>query len=54
MHVASTTLEKLVDYVMNTPEDAGRTELCVKQRTEMIDKNLKIIREKYPDLKHYM
>jgi 4-O-beta-D-mannosyl-D-glucose phosphorylase len=51
MHVAVSSLTKLVDYVMNTPEDAGRTQLCAAQRDEMIIKNLKIIDEKYPDLK---
>ena len=48
MHVATTTVEKLTDYIMNTPEDAGRTQLCAAQRDEMIEKNLKILSEKYP------
>jgi len=51
MHVAVSSLAKLIDYVMNTPEDAGRTQLCAAQRDEMITNNLKIIDEKYPDLK---
>jgi 4-O-beta-D-mannosyl-D-glucose phosphorylase len=51
MHVAVSSLDKLSDYVMNTPEDAGRTQLCAAQRDDMITKNLKIIDEKYPDLK---
>jgi 4-O-beta-D-mannosyl-D-glucose phosphorylase len=51
MHVAVSSLDKLIDYVMNTPEDAGRTQLCAAQRDEMITKNLKIIDEKFPDLK---
>lgn len=54
MHVATTTIEKLVDYVKNTPPDAGRTELCVKQRIELIDKNMKVIREEYPELRQYL
>ncbi|MCG8326078.1 MAG: glycosidase [Chitinophagales bacterium] len=39
MHVATTTLPKLVDYIMNTPEDAGRTYDCVQQRIELIERN---------------
>jgi len=39
MHVATTTLSKLVDYIMNTPEDAGRTYDCVQQRLKFIEKN---------------
>ena len=50
MHVATTTIEKLLDYVINTPEDAGRTQLCAAQRDEMIDKNLKILKAKYPEI----
>jgi 4-O-beta-D-mannosyl-D-glucose phosphorylase len=52
MHVATTTLEKLIDYVMNTPEDPGRTELCALQRKDLISKNLKIIEERYPEIEH--
>ncbi len=48
MHVATTTMEKLLDYVMNTPEDPGRTERCAKQRDELVAKNLKILKERYP------
>ena len=51
MHVATTTLDKLIDYVMNTPEDAGRTELCAAQRDRMIEKNLKIMAERYPHIR---
>lgn len=40
MHVATTTLEKLEDYVFNTPEDPGRSVLCVQQRCAFIKKNL--------------
>ena len=52
MHVATTTLEKLIDYVINTPEDPGRTELCALQRKEMISKNLKILEERYPEIRY--
>lgn len=50
MHVATTSVAKLLDYIENTPEDPGRSELCVKQRTKMIDNNLKILKRDFPDL----
>ncbi|MEE4214879.1 MAG: glycosidase [Bacteroidales bacterium] len=50
MHVATTTVEKLIDYIRNTSEDPGRTELCVRQRTEMIDRNLEILKKDFRDL----
>ena len=40
MHVATTTVEKLVDYCMNTPEDEYKSHLSVKQRTVLINSNL--------------
>jgi 4-O-beta-D-mannosyl-D-glucose phosphorylase len=40
-NVASTTIERLLDYVLNTPPDPLRSALCVKQRIALIDKNLK-------------
>lgn len=40
IHVASTTVDRLLDYVMNTPEDPGRSYLCVKQRLDLIEKNI--------------
>jgi len=40
-HVATSTVEKLLDYVKHTPEDARRTNLCVEQRCELIAKNLR-------------
>ena len=43
MHVATTTLDKLIDYVFNTPADALRSVDCVKQRIELIDKNLALL-----------
>jgi 4-O-beta-D-mannosyl-D-glucose phosphorylase len=41
-HVATTTIDRLVDYVKNTPEDALRSHECVAQRIELIDRNLKL------------
>lgn len=40
LHVATTTVDKLKDYVFNTPEDPLRSVLCVKQRCDFIKKNL--------------
>ena len=40
MHVATTTLGKLKDYVFNTPEDPLRSSACVEQRCELIERNL--------------
>ncbi|MBE0653070.1 MAG: glycosidase [Bacteroidales bacterium] len=40
MHVASTTVEKLIDYVKNTPEDGYRSGESVKTRMELINRNL--------------
>lgn len=43
MHVAKTTLMKLEDYIFNTPEDPLRSPDCVKQRCELIAKNLELL-----------
>lgn len=43
MHVATTTVDKLEDYLFGTPRDARRTADCVKQRCELIDKNMKLL-----------
>ena len=43
MHVATTTVDKLIDYVFNTPKDPGRSVECVAQRCELIKKNLKFL-----------
>ena len=45
MHVAETTLEKLADYVFETPRDPGRSADCVRQRAELIRKNRKLLEE---------
>lgn len=39
-HVVTSTVEKLLDYVMNTPEDGLRTSVCVQQRCDLIARNL--------------
>lgn len=43
LHVATTTIDKLVDYVFNTPSDPGRSVECVAQRCELIRKNLELL-----------
>ncbi len=43
MHVATTTVDKLTDYVFNTPKDPGRSVECVAQRCELIKKNLELL-----------
>jgi 4-O-beta-D-mannosyl-D-glucose phosphorylase len=40
-YVATTTVPRLLDYVLNTPPDPLRSALCVQQRIALIDKNLK-------------
>ena len=44
MHVATTTMDKLLDYVMNTPEDGLRSAVCVEQRISLIQKNIKYLK----------
>lgn len=42
IHVATTTVDRLLDYAFNTPPDALRSLDCVKQRKELIKKNLQL------------
>ena len=42
-HVAKTTLDRLCDYVFNTPADALRSSDCVAQRCEFIKANLEYL-----------
>ncbi len=39
VHVATTTVGKMLDYVINTPEDGVRSAVCVAQRIALIEKN---------------
>jgi 4-O-beta-D-mannosyl-D-glucose phosphorylase len=41
-HVATTTVDRLVDYCQNTPPDPLRSAACVNQRIELINQNLKL------------
>ena len=43
MHVATSTIDRLVDYCMNTPADGLSTGESVKTLNRLIDKNLKIM-----------
>jgi 4-O-beta-D-mannosyl-D-glucose phosphorylase len=40
LHVATSTLDRLLDYVMNTPSDGYTSAETTKRLTELIDKNL--------------
>jgi len=43
LHVATSTVDKLLDHVMNTPEDPLLSHKCVEQRFRLIKKNLEIL-----------
>lgn len=45
MHVATSTVEKLLDYVMNTPADGLRSAASVIARSELIQKNLELLKQ---------
>jgi 4-O-beta-D-mannosyl-D-glucose phosphorylase len=45
MHVAASTVDRLLDYVLHTPEDGLRTGLSVQQRVQLIQKNLKVLKK---------
>lgn len=45
MHVATTTMDKLIDYVFHTPQDPLRSVECVAQRIELIRKNQEYLKE---------
>jgi 4-O-beta-D-mannosyl-D-glucose phosphorylase len=40
LHVATSSVDRLLDYVANTPEDGGRSSVCVQQRCDLIRRNL--------------
>lgn len=45
IHVATSTVEKLLDYVYNTPCDLLRSAACVEQRYGLIKSNLEILKK---------
>ena len=42
--VAETTVERMVDYCMNTPPDALRSAACVQQRIALLERNAALMR----------
>ncbi len=40
LHVAATTIDRLIDYTFNTPPDPLRSADCVQQRCDLIRRNL--------------
>lgn len=44
MHVATTTVDRLLDYVFRTPQDPHRSVECVAQRCDLIHKNLEYLK----------
>jgi 4-O-beta-D-mannosyl-D-glucose phosphorylase len=44
VQVATTTIDRLLDYVMNTPADPGRSAACVAERTDLIGRNMDVLR----------
>ena len=45
LNVATSTVEKLLDYTMNTPTDPLRSYACVEQRCALIKKNLETLKK---------
>ena len=43
LHVATSTIERLTDYTINTPADPLTSAACVAQRAELIRKNLALM-----------
>lgn len=43
MHVATSTIDKLIDYCINTPEDRFTTSASVATLKNLIDKNMKLM-----------
>jgi 4-O-beta-D-mannosyl-D-glucose phosphorylase len=46
MHVATSTVEKLVDYCINTPADGLRSAASVEILKKLVDRNLNLQKEK--------
>ncbi len=46
LHVATSTVDRLLDYALNTPEDPLRSYACVEQRCALIKKNLQLLKPK--------
>lgn len=51
-HVAATTVDRMIDYCLNTPEDPLLSAACVRERIKLIDRNLELMKKsKSPVLK---
>lgn len=46
LHVAATTVERLIDYTFSTPADPLRSVECVQQRCDLIRKNLELLNKR--------
>ena len=46
LHVASTTVERMLDFALNTPADPGRSVECVAQRCKLVEQNLAYLRNR--------
>jgi 4-O-beta-D-mannosyl-D-glucose phosphorylase len=44
-HAARTSIEKMLDYVLNTPPDPLRSAACVEQRSALIRRNLEFMKQ---------
>ncbi|HEY1160339.1 MAG TPA: glycosidase [Terracidiphilus sp.] len=44
LHVATSSVRRLLDYVLHTPADPLRSRACVEQRNALIEKNLRALR----------
>ncbi len=45
IHVATTDIDRMLDYAFNTPEDARRSFDCTRQRIDLIRKNKDLLRK---------
>jgi 4-O-beta-D-mannosyl-D-glucose phosphorylase len=54
LHVATSTIDRLVDYVVNTPEDGLRSENTVHTINKIIDRNLAIANRQNDQQYHQM
>ncbi len=52
LHVATSTIDRLLDYVLHTPEDPLRSYACVEQRCALIEKNLRLMGSLHKRLTH--
>ncbi len=46
LHVASTTVDRMVDFALHTPADPLRSAACVEQRCELVRRNLDYLKNK--------